>query len=182
MQHPLESIPRSKRKRIFWSLLTATLGWMVMMQVVNSPLITPKAPQGIISLELAGSFGKVKWILAAWDVRAQKYAALGLGLDYVFMLLYSTTIAVACLWAGETLRAQRWPLGSLGTGLAWGQWAAAILDAVENIALIALLFGSLSFSRWPELASIYAWLKFSLIFLGLGYAFYGLMAYLFRKR
>lgn len=183
MHHPLESIPHSKRKPIFWSLFALTLAMMAILQVVNIPLITPAAPQGIISFELAGSYGTVKWMLASWDASAQKYLAFSLGLDYVFMLLYSTTIALACLWAGEALRANGWPLSRLGVGLAWGQWAAAGLDAVENIALAVILFGSLSFNHhWPELARLCALLKFGLIFLGLVYAFFGLAAYLSHRR
>lgn len=182
MQHPLESIPHSKRKPLFWSLFAATLAWMAIMQITSLPLITDAAPQGIISFELAGSFGAVKWMLVSWDAQAKMFAALGLGLDYVFMLLYSTTIALACLWAGETLRLAGWPLARIGPGLAWGQWAAAALDAIENFALIMVLFGGLTFSRWPELARACALLKFGLIFAGLVYAFFGLAAYITRRR
>ncbi len=125
MHHPLEFIPHSKRKPIFWSLFALTLAMMAILQVVNIPLITPAAPQGIISFELAGSYGTVKWMLASWDASAQKYLAFSLGLDYLFMLLYSTTIALACLWAGEALARQwlaveppgSWPgLGPMGSG------------------------------------------------------------------
>jgi hypothetical protein len=175
MTHPLQSIPQEKRKAVFWSLLSATLIWMVIMQLVNAPLITADAPQGIISFELAGSFGKAKWILASWGVRAQMYAAFGLGIDYVFMLLYSTTIALGCIWSGEVLRSVGWPLSKLGVGLAWGQWAAAALDAVENIALAVILVGGLA-HHWPELACWCALIKFALIFIGLVYAFFGLVA------
>jgi hypothetical protein len=180
MSHPLLLIPQNKRKVVFWSLFAATLAWMVIMQIVNAPLITADAPQGIISFELAGSLGKAKWMLISWDVRAQKFAAFGLGIDYVFMLLYSTTIALACIWSGEVLRAVRWPLSGIGISLAWGQWIAAALDAVENIALATILLGGLA-HPWPELARWCALFKFALIFIGLVYTFFGLVARLAQR-
>ncbi len=180
MHHPLQSIPPSRRKALFWGMLVATLLWMALMQVVSAPLITPDAPQGIVSFELAGSLGKAKWILASWDAHARLYAAFGLGIDYIFMLLYSTTIGLACLWAGDVLHAMRWPLSGLGVGLAWGQWLAAALDALENVALAILLLQGLAHG-WPELARLCAVLKFALIISGLVYAFGGLAAYLFQR-
>jgi hypothetical protein len=59
--------------------------------------------------------------------------------------------------------------------LAWGQWLAAIFDAVENLALTILLFGTLAMP-WPQIARLYALLKFGLIFFGILYAFYGFAA------
>jgi hypothetical protein len=175
MSHPLQSIPQEKRKVVFWSLFSATLAWMIIMQLVGAPLTTPAAPSGIVSFELAGNATQAKAILDSWDAKAQVYAAFGLGMDYVFMLLYSTTIALACIWAGEILRSVGWPLSKLGAGLAWGQWAAALFDAVENIALAVILLRGLA-SPWPELARWCALFKFALIFLGLVYAFFGLVA------
>jgi len=176
MRHPLESIPQSKRKPVFWSLFTATVIWMLLMQLVGLPLVNSAAPSGIVSYELAGSLAGARTILNSWDVQARMYAAFGLGIDYVFMLLYSTTIALGCLWSGQVLRGRGWPLSGLATGIAWGQWAAAIFDALENLALIVILFGNLV-SPWPEVARWCALLKFTLIFLGLVYAFFGLIAY-----
>jgi hypothetical protein len=181
MHHPLESISPKKRKTWFWSLFVATLAWMVIMQAVGAPLNTADAPQGIVSFELAGSIDNATQILSSWDPRVQKYAAIGLGLDYVFMLLYSTTIGLACLWAGDILRSNRWPVAGLGVGLAWGQWVAAGLDAVENISLAVIVLEGVA-APWPALARFCAVLKFGLIFLGLVYAFFGLVVHLTHRR
>ena len=181
MHNPLDSIPQSKRKPVFWILFAATLAWMLLMQLVGMPLITSAAPSGIVTYELVGSLSGAQTILNTWDVQARLHAAFSLGIDYVFMLLYSTTIALGCLWSGQVLQKRGWPLGELATGIAWGQWAAAIFDALENIALIAILFGSLV-SPWPEIARWCALLKFALIFIGLVYAFLGLIAYIMSFR
>lgn len=179
MNHPLQSI-HTNRKRTFFLLLAATLLVMLIMNFVGTPLTTEAAPLGIISFELAGSVDEAQQIVDSWDQNAQLYAAFSLGFDYLFMVLYSTTIALACLWAGETLLGSGWPLSGLGVPLAWGLWLAALLDAVENLGLTRVLLVS-NTSPWPEIAMWCAVVKFALIFLGLVYAFFGLVAY-FSKR
>lgn len=180
MQHPLESIASERRKKYFWPLLAATLVVMALMNAVGAPLVTSSAPYGIVSYELAGSVSAAEAILASWDQDARLGAAFSLGFDYLFMLVYSTTIALACVWAADVVRGRGWPLASLGRPLAWGQWLAACLDALENLALAVILFGS-PVSPWPGIARWSAVLKFALIFLGMMYAFYGLTVSLLRR-
>lgn len=176
MRHPLQNI-RHRRKEIFFILLGLTILLMVLMNFVGAPLTTTEVPLGIISYELAGSVSGAEAILASWDQDAQLRAAFSLGVDYLFLVVYSTTIALACIWSGEVLKKNGWPLASASAPLAWGQWLAALLDAVENMALVIILFGMLA-PPWPELAKWCAIIKFSMIFLGMVYAFYGLVSYL----
>ena len=144
-------------------------------------LAAKAAPLGIISYELAGTVEEAQAILDSWDSSAQLHAAFALGFDYVFMLAYSTTIGLACVMAAGALRSRDWPLAGVGAGLAWGQWLAASLDAVENIALTAMLFGAVA-SPWPQVAYWCALVKFALVFLGLVYAFYGGVVGLFIRK
>ena len=176
MHHPFEKISSSQRKRLFWGLLVVTLVVMILLNIVGGPLITPAAPYGIVSFELAGNVTEASEILDSWDSNARLHAAFSLGFDYVWMLFYSTTIGLGCIWAAEVLRQRRWPLAKLGVPLAWGQWLAAIFDAIENIALALILFGSLAIP-WPQVARWCAIFKFALIFFGMVYAFLGLVAY-----
>jgi hypothetical protein len=180
MRHPFELIPPARRKTLFWFLLALTLAVMALMNLVGAPLINLQAPLGIVSFELAGSVSRASEIIASWDARAQRYAAFGLGLDYVFMLAYASTISLACLWAGQVLRSHGWPLSSAARPLAWGQWLAAVLDALENLSLTIILLEVVR-SPWPELARVCAVLKFGLIFLGLVYAFLALAVSLLHR-
>ena len=82
------------------------------------------------------------------------------------MPIYSTTIALACVWAATIIRSGVWK--SIGRALAWGLWLAAIFDAIENLALIGNLFGS-PIDPLPALAAMCAALKFGLILSGLLY-------------
>lgn len=160
MYHPLSSIPKGKKLPAFLVLLAATAGLSVVMQAVG-----PFSPT-IVDFELAGSVTEASNIINAWDVLARMQAGFNLGIDYLYMPVYSTTIALACIWGSEVLRAKGWQL--TGILLAWGLWLAAILDAVENYALTVMLFGNIA-DPYPQVAQICAICKFGLILLGLAY-------------
>jgi hypothetical protein len=143
-------------------------------------LTTTAAPAGIISFEFAGSPGRAQEIINSWDGPARLLAAFSLGLDYLFMLAYASTIAAGCRWSGAALHRKGWPLSRAGRPLAPAQWAAALFDAVENLGLMLLLLGRAAAS-WPAIAAWAAGFKFFLISLGLVYSAYGAFAWLVLK-
>jgi hypothetical protein len=77
-------------------------------------------------------------MIEAWNETERIDAAFSLGLDFLYLCLYSTTIAFACLWAAGVFRARRGKLAAAGAWLAWWQWLAALLDAAENTALLCV--------------------------------------------
>jgi len=172
MHHPFESIPTGKRWPIFVLLFVLTLAVMAVLNVVGGPLKTGVAPQGIVSYELAGSVSAARAILDSWNPQARVYAGFSLGFDFLFMVLYSVTIAYACVWVSSGWRGHWRLLASVGLLLAWGQGVAALLDAVENAALLVILFGAPAVP-WPQVARGCATVKFTLVFLGLVYAIVG---------
>jgi hypothetical protein len=178
MTHPLEIIPA--RKQLFIVLLAASLALSIIMGVVGDKLNTPAAPNGIVSFELAGSTQKARTILDSWDAQVRVYAGFIQGLDFLYLCVYSTTIALGCLLAGEVIYSRHWPLAGLSKPLAWGLWLAAAFDAIENVALVILLFGSIQ-APWPQVAVACAVLKFGLLILGLVYLLYGLVLNLLPK-
>lgn len=173
MNHPFEQLSPNSRKGLFWIAFVASLILIAVFGVIGEPLITPAAPSGIVSFELAGNPANAQAMLDSWDESARLYAAFGLGIDYLFMVAYSTAIALGCVWAARVLQRSNWPLIWLGNILAWGQGLAGILDGVENAALSVVLL-KVPASPWPELAYWCASIKFSLIFFGLVYTFLGL--------
>jgi hypothetical protein len=145
---------------------------MLVFNLTGTPTITPAAPQGIVSLQLAGSAEAAERILASWDSAARLRAAFGLGLDFLFPLLYAATIGSACVWAAGAFRPV-WPgLAVGGVLLAWEMWLAALFDYLENIALTAILFGGVQ-PPLPEVARALALLKFCLIGVALVYVALG---------
>jgi hypothetical protein len=175
MRHPLDAIPAGRRRTLFAPLVVLTLGMTAVMAVVDRPLRTSAAPRGIVSFELAGDAATSARIIDSWDERARRYAAFGLGLDFLFLCAYSTSIACACLWAGGVFGARGLALAGAGPPLAWGQWLAALLDAEENSALAVLLLAGVR-DPWPRVAWVCASLKFLLVAAGLLYAAAGLLA------
>ncbi len=172
MHHPLEAVPTDKRRTIFALLLVLTLAAMAVLNVADGPLKTEAAPQGIVSFELAGTVSSAQAILDSWGPQARAYAGFSLGFDFLFLILYSTAIALACVWVSGALRDDWRLLASAGLVLAWGQWLAALLDAIENTALLVTLLGAPA-APWPQVAWWCAAVKFTLVLLGLVYAVSG---------
>jgi len=172
LRHPFDFIPPGWWPRFFWPLLGLNILLMIVFSVTGAPLTTEAAPYGVVSFELAGTVGKAQKILASWDANAQLRAAFGLGLDFLFMVAYASTIAFGCGMAAQVLRRSGWPLVKWGNWLAWGAILAALLDVIENLALTIFIFGMVA-SPWPEIARWCAVFKFALVFIGIVYVIYG---------
>jgi hypothetical protein len=161
--HPLSRMSSGTRSKTFWVLLAATIAWTILLALIDGPVQTDAAPIGMVSFELARSSESAQAMLDSWNHHAQLHLALSLGLDYVYLLLYSSTIAVACLWVVDVPASKaRGVMGSMipvGNTMAWMAWGAALLDAVENYALFKVLLTGPS-APWPALAFGFALVKF----------------------
>ncbi len=169
ISHPYQRIPTKRRLAVFLALLAFTLLLSIILQIVDGPLKTDPARMGIISYEFAWDTQKAQDILDSWKDDAPKYAAFGLGLDYLYMPVYAIAIGLPCAWAAEFLGRRRPRLARLGVALAWGLVLAALFDSIENIALTIMLFRGVALP-WPPVATISATLKFALIAAGWVYA------------
>ena len=188
MTHPLDFIPSDKRKLVFFAFLAGTLILFAVFRVLDTPLQTSAAPKGIVSFELAGTAFQAQAIIDSWHEmaymissvegepvpgfvsRAFSFAAFGLGLDYLFMPVYATALALGILLSAG--RHEHW-FATFGTWLGWGAYAAALFDAVENYALARMLLMNQVWSPYPEVAAFCASVKFGLLSLGLVYALVG---------
>ncbi len=169
MRHPFESIPPGKLRIAFVPALALYAIIQLVFAWLDIPLRTAAAPNGIISFELAGSAAAAQAILVSWGELARLDASFGLGIDFLFMVAYSTMIGVAAIWAGRTLAGRGSWLAGLAGLVAWGLWLAVLCDSVENIMLLKQLFSGAA-SPLPEIAGISAAFKFALITIGLVYA------------
>ena len=166
MRHPLEFVHHSSRKAFFFTFLLLTLILFAVFRVLDAPLQTEYAPNGIVSFELAGSPQNAAHIVLTWSEGAVLNAAFGLGIDYLFMPLYAFALGFGTLLAAG--RHSGW-LRSLGAAAGYGAFAAPLFDAVENYALFQVLLGAFD-SSYPALAAACAAIKFGLIAFGLIYA------------
>lgn len=167
-RHPFAWLPASGQKRVFIVLLALTLTVMVGLNILGRPLNTEVAPLGIISFELAGGLSQAQRMVRSWGPTGQVYAGLNLGLDYVFMIAYAGCISLGCVLVVRTISRRAEFLSAAGVSLAWAQLGAALLDAVENYALIQVLLGSQQ-ALWPIVARWCAIPKFTIVAAGLVY-------------
>ncbi len=172
MKHPFTWLSESAHKPAFWSLFVFTIFIIVVMQVLGSPLNTEAAPAGIVSFEFAGDLSVAQEMIESWGQRGQIFAGLNLGFDYVFMAAYALTIGLGCVLVARKLLERFKALSSVGVVLAWAVFLAALLDALENYALIRVLLGSGN-ELWPVVAKWCAGSKFIIIALGLLYVVIG---------
>jgi hypothetical protein len=171
-RHPFDFIPPGWCPRFFWPLLGLTFLLIIVFGITGAPLTTEAAPYGVVSFELAGTVRKAEQILASWDMDVRQRATFSLGLDFLFIAVYASTIAFGCGMAALILQRSGWPLARWGNPLSWAVILAAMLDIVENIALYIVIFGFVT-SPWPEIARWCALLKFALIFIAIVYVLYG---------
>jgi hypothetical protein len=181
MNHPLRLIPHADRRRLFFTFLALSLIFYAVFGILDAPLRTEAAPNGIVSFELAGtpqaareitdSWKQLSLLLSATTDRPNPYivntpyvfAAFGLGLDYLFMPVYALALAIGTLLAAH--KHTGW-IQSLAVAAGYGAWVAALFDAVENYALLRVLLGAVE-SSYPAIASFCAIVKFGLIGFGI---------------
>ena len=193
MQHPLVFIPNLYRKQLFSIFLTLTLLLFAIFRVIDQPLRTEAAPNGIVSFELAGNPETARLITDSWKQRSLSlsavagqpnpdivnvtyvFAAFGLGIDYLFMPFYASALAFGTLITSR--RHEGW-IRSLGAVAGYAAFAAMIFDAIENYALFRVLLGEFH-SSYPVIAAFCAIIKFGLILFGVLYA---VVAWLLPKR
>ena len=159
--HPFDEIAPGRLRVWFLPLLGLTV-------VVGAALLLlDPGGDGIVGLEVAGSVEAAREVMAPWDDRDVIHAAFGTGLDYLFLVAYSSTIALACIWGRRVFR-HSW-LVTLGGALAWAAWVGGGLDAIENVALLDMIRGPVE-SPAPQVAAACAYVKFVLVYAGVIYA------------
>ncbi len=172
LHHPFEWLPTFVQKRAFILLAAAAILLMIALQILGAPLKTDAAPGGIISYELAGDLTTAQNILVSWGIGGQVYAGLQLGLDYSFIVAYTSAIALGCALVARALADRHSSFAIWGMWLAWAQFIAGLLDCIENYALIQLLVGSQD-ALLPVIARWCAIPKFALVAAGLVYVLVG---------
>lgn len=180
---PFNRIPESRYCLLYVTLLLVTLAVMFEMSQSGRLLATDESKamvltsevRGIIAFELAGNQATAAGIIEAWKRAGLIEAAFrNLRLDYLFLLCYSSCLAVACVLATQWLRWLGAQTVIAGTLLAWAQFVAAGFDAVENFALLKELSGSV-WTGWPLIAYWCAVPKFLIVLAGFIYFLAGIV-------
>jgi hypothetical protein len=172
INNPTQPLPKNYQKVLFGVFFGLTIVLILIFGMTGGSLNTDPAPLGIISFELAGSVEVAESIISSWDDDARALAAFGLGLDFLFIPVYAGALTLGCALSSRSIEKRSWPLPQLGNPLAWGVCLAGLLDVIENVSLLMILFGEAA-APWPQIAATCAMIKFSLIFLALVFTLYG---------
>jgi hypothetical protein len=172
LRHPFEWLTPSGQTRAFILFFILSLIVMVNLQVTGAHLITKVSPSGILSFEFAGELAVAQNMVNSWGQTGRVYAGLNIGLDYLFLLVYACAIGLGCVLVARRISLRTAFFANLGILIAWAQVGAAMLDGVENYALIRVLFGT-DLAVWPMIARWCAIPKFSIVGAGLIYFIIG---------
>ena len=170
-------IPVHLRRTVF---LVALLMTVVVFWLMAAPLTTEHAPFGIVSLELARYPEVAARVINSWNAGQQAQAIASVRWDFLWLLSYSTSISLACIWAAGMLGRSEF-FRKIGHFLAWLLWLAALLDAAENVALLQMLNGAIRVP-WPQLSYWCALVKFDIVILGLLYVLAGGVGWIVNRR
>ena len=149
------------KNRITIILLILIIINSITIRIFDAPLKNEICERGIISFELAKDLDKTVNILNSWDTNAKINMSLSLGFDFLFLLVYSSFIALLTfninnrLWKNKSF----YKFGNLLIILIF---IAAFFDVIENIALIKLLLGDLK-QLWSSVAYYFAVIKFAIV-------------------
>jgi len=172
LRHPFEWLTPSGQIRAFIFFFILSLLVMVSLQVTGAHLISEVSPAGILSFEFAGDLSAAQNMVTSWGQTGRVYAGLNLGLDYLFLLVYACAIGLGCVLVACSHSPKTTFSANLGILIAWAQFGAALLDGVENYALIRVLFGT-EMAVWPVVARWCALPKFLIVGAGLIYVILG---------
>lgn len=164
---------------IFFLSLVATAISVIVMSSFDKNLKTKEAPHGMVSFELARELPQSTAILSSWNAASKIAAGLSLGFDYFFMMAYTLFLSVSLIGVTDHLREQS--LFRFRNVVLLFLVGAALMDAIENVALIRLLTGHMT-QAMTSLAYYCASTKFILLVLGITYLCWALAVWLILRR
>ena len=190
---------RKTQQILFAVAVLATIAYWLFLMAQGKPLSVPKQlvdgttaaelPGAIVAFEFATTESRAAAIVDLWREHGLLEVARDqVRLDFVFLLLYPTAIALGCLLARRHLGNPASRFHTLGRTLARAQVLAGGCDAVENWALLRILDAAATsgapasgLAAWAGSAAVFAAVKFGLVLAGVGYAAAGFLRWLRRR-
>ena len=158
---------KTYKNRLTISFIILVIVNIIVMRSFDEALQNEICKGGIISFELAKELDESVKILDSWDEKAKINAGLSLGFDFLFLLIYSSLIALFIYNINNRLWKSK-PFYQLGRILVILIYVAALFDVIENFALIKLLSGELK-QVWSSVAFYFASMKFGIILICISY-------------
>lgn len=159
------------KKQYYYATIFLTLLVFLAIFITDTHLIN-KLSKGIVSFELARDFQSSQAILQSWNIKSRLFASFSLGIDFLFILLYTLFFVLTIQRMKPNNLLARFKKIMIGVFI-----LAGLFDLLENYFLLQILTGNLS-NSYPVYASFFASMKFSLIVIGALY----LIASIFTKK
>jgi len=130
-------------QKVFMVSLIGTIVLIISLQIIGRNLVTPLSPMGIVSFEFSSNMQNADSIMSSWNETGKISAALNLGLDYLFILMYTTTLLSGCIVLTKCASYEKGKtIKYLSKVMIISSVVAALLDVIENFALIRILTGN----------------------------------------
>lgn len=178
LRSPLAWVRR--RRLALWLLagLTVALG------LAQMPALDTMSDQGVsvIELELMRTAARAAEVMSDLGEEGRDAGRTHLALDYPYLIAYGLFLSLACTAIAARAREQgKTGWQRAGELLAWGALGAALFDAIENTALLAVLDRNVD-QPYPAIAFAAALAKFALSILATAYALAGWVRFRRRRR
>lgn len=135
---------------------------LVALRFQGAQLITPSAPNGIISLELSHDANHTALIASEWVGSIRNAFYINMLLDFIFIIFYGFFLYVNCRYIALLIPSWK----RLASLLAIGSLIAMGFDVMENVLMI-ISVTTFTDQTISFLTRLFAILKFSLVAGGL---------------
>ena len=124
----LSFAPPTNLQRWFWVLLAINCLFIIASKWYMQPLATDE----IVRFELAKELSVAERIILDWETYGKlNHAIIGIYIDFLFIVLYTTGLSVACIYFGRLSGHEI--LMRTGKFMTWLLIIAGICDVIENI-------------------------------------------------
>lgn len=176
----MKTFIKTDKNRITIILLITIIINIITIRIFDAPLKNENCKNGIVSFELAKDLDKTVAILNSWDTNAKINMSLSLGFDFLFLLVYSSFIALLIFNINNKLWEKKF-FYRFGNILIVMIFIAAFFDIIENIALIKLLLGDLK-QTWSTVSYYFATIKFVIVLICIIYLLINWFILLVKKK
>jgi hypothetical protein len=147
------------RRKWLWITGVVSSVLLIALTVIDFELKATGGP-GIVAFEVAGTTDRANEILAEWGEDGRDWARLSLWLDFPYLIAYGAFFALAVAALRDAGRDRGWHrYARAGSLLVLAPIAAALFDAVEDVALLLVVDGHAD-SPAPAIATAFALVKF----------------------
>ena len=157
----LEKLIEIPKKKVLQAITLIGLIAFVVMTMLGG-LVNAAPVYGILDYEFAWTPPRVELIFSAWGAAGKQQIALGIYMDFLYIIAYVALIFGCLLIATRKLDGK---IQTVGLYMTLTPFIAGLCDVIENINLLLMIAdGSFIASASPLVAAICATIKFAIIF------------------